>query len=101
MFLFVAVLIAGFAKVGRILQEAEAEPVNTQFLTWTLGCILFGHAVTFSSISYFDQTVVFLYLALACIGSLQVGEPASAPLELDDAEQRAPISLPYLRGNGF
>jgi hypothetical protein len=39
-------------------------------MIWTLGAILFGHAATWMSVSYFDQTVVFLYLILAAIGAV-------------------------------
>lgn len=78
--LFIWVLIVAFKRVGKCLQVNKNAPVDRQFLVWTLGSILFGHATTFVSISYFDQTVVFLYLVLACIGSLQVLRPAAAPI---------------------
>jgi O-antigen ligase len=79
MILFIAILAAAFSAVGKALDSHQEAPVEDQFLIWTLGAILFGHAVTFFSISYFDQTVVFLYLILAAIGSLRAGyEPVTA-----------------------
>jgi hypothetical protein len=71
MLLFVGVLASGFATLGRALRLNEGEPVEKRFLLWTLGAILFGHAATMISVSYFDQSVVFLYLVLAGIGSVQ------------------------------
>jgi hypothetical protein len=79
MLLFISLLVAGFNRVGKALQANKNAPADRQFLIWTLGAILFGHVTTFVSISYFDQTVVFLYLALACIGSLQILPPAPVP----------------------
>jgi hypothetical protein len=70
MSLFIGVLVAGFASVGRALRLEGDAKGEGQFSTWLLGAILFGHAATFFSISYFDQSVVFLYLLLAMIASL-------------------------------
>ena len=72
MLLFIGILGAGFAAVGRALRSRQKVLADRRFLVWTLGAILFGHATTFLSVSYFDQTVVFLYLVLAAIGSLKV-----------------------------
>lgn len=81
MILFLSVLLAGFGAVGRALRRNKHAPVERRFLIWTLGAILFGHATTFLSVSYFDQTIVYLYFVLAAIGSLQALQPvmASAP----------------------
>lgn len=67
--LFIAVLLGGFSLVGRHLRrldDADAAP-RTAFLMWSLGATLFAHAANFMSVSYFDQSVLFLYLALAAI----------------------------------
>ena len=80
MLLFVAALIVGFSFVGRAVQVYEGAPFEKQFMIWTLGAILFGHAVTFLSVSYFDQSIVFFLLVLSAIGSLparrNVADPA-------------------------
>jgi hypothetical protein len=70
MFLFIGILSCGFAAVGKALVTHRELPSDQQFLIWSLGAILFGHAVTFLSVSYFDQSVVFFYLILGAIGSL-------------------------------
>ncbi len=77
MLLFMGVLWVGFASVSKSLRLARNAPGSSQFLIWTLGSILFGHTITFMSISYFDQTIVFLCLVLACISSLQVWKPTT------------------------
>jgi multidrug transporter EmrE-like cation transporter len=75
--LFVCVLIAGFISVGRALRLKENHP-DEQFLIWTLGAILFAHAATMISVSYFDQSIIFLYLVLAAIGSVLAAALAEA-----------------------
>jgi hypothetical protein len=87
MALFVGVLFAAFSRVGRALRANENAPIEDQFLIWTLGCILLGHAVAIFSISYFDQTFIFLQLALAAIGSLQVSARATVPVTAGTAVQ--------------
>ena len=60
--------------VHGVLEESDPEaPDQEQFLIWCLGSILFSHAATMISVSYFDQSVFFLYLVLAAIGSLRIG----------------------------
>jgi hypothetical protein len=77
--IFVAILTVGFNAVGRLLRANEGAPVEQQVFFWTLGAILFGHAVTFVSISYFDQSAVFFYLLLASIVSLEAVGLAAVP----------------------
>jgi hypothetical protein len=85
MLVFICILIIGFVSISKALRLNKNAPVKEQFLIWTLGSILFGHAATMISTSYFDQSIVFLYLVLAAIGSLIACVP---PL----AENGRPIS---------
>lgn len=72
MVLFVLVIAKGFSFVGQqTCQRNGNEIVTTSpFVMWALGAALFSHASTLISISYFDQSIVFLYLTLAgvCAG---------------------------------
>jgi hypothetical protein len=69
MLLFIAILAKGFSFVGQSLQQADKLQSESPFIIWSLGSSLFSHAATFISVSYFDQTFVFLYLTLAMISS--------------------------------
>lgn len=64
--LFVATLAVGFSFVGRAIRQQPGSR-QRQFFVWTLGASLFAHAATSISVSYFDQSFVFLYLTLAAI----------------------------------
>lgn len=71
MLLLTLMLIAGFRGVGRGLRQSEGASPEQGFLIWTLGAILFGHAVNLFGISLFDQSIVFFYLVLASIGAVR------------------------------
>ena len=67
MLLFIAILAKAFSFVGRetSMQGESGVEDGSRFVLWALGSALFVHAVSFMSISYFDQSVVFFYLVLA------------------------------------
>jgi len=69
MLLFIIILITGFSFLGKTLRNMTDTSQKMHFTVWTLGASLFGHAATFLSVSYYDQSFVFLYLTLALIGS--------------------------------
>jgi hypothetical protein len=69
MLLFIAILAKAFSFVGQTLRNGLDLPFEYQFMLWALGASLFAHAATMISVSYFDQSFVFIYLTLALIGS--------------------------------
>jgi hypothetical protein len=85
MLLFIGMLVSSFSAIGRALRSLERGPVQEQFVVWTLGAILFGHAATFFSVSYFDQSIVFLLLAFAAVGSVGAAAAMEAPVESEVA----------------
>jgi hypothetical protein len=70
MLLFIVILAKGFSFVGQTLRKSADLPRESQFMVWALGASLFAHAATFISVSYFDQSFVFIYLTLAAISSV-------------------------------
>lgn len=73
MLLFIIVLAKGFSFVGQTLRQGANLPSESRFMIWGLGAALFSHSATFVSVSYFDQSFVFIYLTLAVIGSVYSG----------------------------
>lgn len=71
MLLFIAILVRGFAFVGQVATQEGETDTNQAFVAWGLGAALFVHAATFMSVSYFDQSAVFLYLNLAAISTIR------------------------------
>jgi hypothetical protein len=69
--LFILQIGKGFlyaAKTIRHYLEMKQDS-QTAFAVWALGASLFNQAVTCISISYFDQSFIFLYAILAAISS--------------------------------
>jgi hypothetical protein len=93
MLLFIAVLATGFAFVGaRLRDESDGAP-HRQFFLWALGSSLFAHAATFVSVSYFDQSFLFLYLSLGAIGSVRAEKVAMSALPVSGVQRRPPIRI--------
>ena len=67
MALFIATLVTAFSMVGGALRGSGATAARLRWLVWGLGVSLFSHAVTFFSVAYYDQSMVFLYMNLAMI----------------------------------
>lgn len=74
MLLFIAMLAKGFAFVGQKTTKwiGSLPSSPSSFLMWALGSSLFAHTATFMSVSYFDQSVIFLYLTLAAICAVRL-----------------------------
>lgn len=101
MFVFIIVMAAAFSTVGKALALARNESKQQRFHIWVLGAILFGHAVSFMSVTYFDQSIVFLYFSFALIGSVYavkavavVRRPA-APVEVVPPASPTAASAPH------
>jgi hypothetical protein len=75
MFFFIMVLAIAFNTVSRMMRENAGGGIAYRFLAWTLGATLFGHIWNFFTITLYDQSVVFLYLILACIGAIRTMQP--------------------------
>ena len=86
MFAFIAVLVAAFRALGKVMQIGKDSPFEERFMIWTLGAILFGHAVTFLSISYFDQSIVFFLMLVAGIGSQSLRRAVVQPVKIPVTE---------------
>lgn len=94
MLLFIAILAMGFSFVGRMLSQFPELSPQSQFMIWALGASLFVHSVTFISVSYFDQSFVFIYLSLAVIGSLWSGTVLNSRGEIASGQRAHGVILP-------
>jgi hypothetical protein len=82
MILFMLQIMKGFSYAGKTIRyylESNGYD-STAFVVWSLGASLFVHAVSCISVSYFDQSFIFLYLGLAAINSAWSEAMAQAPL---------------------
>ena len=84
MLLFIAMLYMGFSLVGKMLWQEDDLTQESRFMVWALGASLFVHAVTFISVSYFDQSSMFIYLTLAAIGSAYSSTITAQPIDITE-----------------
>jgi hypothetical protein len=71
MLLFIGMIALCFRQLGRRLRVLYSEDAGADAkATWCIGVALFAHALSFVSVAYFDQLVVFWYFLLACVSSL-------------------------------
>jgi hypothetical protein len=57
----------GFAAVGKIAKTFQTADFAMGIAAWSMGAALFAHAISFISVSYFDQIQVFWYFLMAAI----------------------------------
>jgi hypothetical protein len=95
--LFAAVVWVGFSYIGKTLRRSKSMSKEERYVVWSLGAILFSHALTFLSICYYDQTAVFYYFLLAVIASVYSStfrKPARAVSAAVSAAAAGPASAP-------
>jgi hypothetical protein len=71
MLLFIAVVTKAFSLIGTAAKDVEGQPASENFIVWALGSMLLAHAVTFFSVSYYDQSITFVFLTFAAAAGLQ------------------------------
>lgn len=69
MLLVIAMLVAAFRFVGRILKNENLHQED-EFMVWCMGAGLVAHAATSISVAYFDQSMIFFWLNIAVISSM-------------------------------
>ncbi len=83
--LFISLLVKSFKVLGKSISRPGHEQHATRMLIWSLGVALFAHMISFISVSYFDQIVVFWYLLLAMVslvGTLALSQDAKKAFAL-------------------
>jgi hypothetical protein len=86
MALFIAIVAAAFATAGS-LRRASASDRSAELFAWSLGVALFVHCMNFIGVSYFGQTVLVWWLALAMVVSLATAARGGAVSGLADGRR--------------
>jgi hypothetical protein len=70
MILFIAIIVLCFKAIGRTVRTDDTHNSTREArLLWAFGAALFTHAITFISVSYFDQNFVNWYMLLAFVST--------------------------------
>ena len=97
MLLFMGALGVAFRYVGQCLRAAEEGSWEDQFFIWALGAALLGQAATCISVSFFDQSYMFLFMNLALISSLWAAQNRTASeqsIEEEDQQESEEFANP-------
>jgi O-antigen ligase len=68
--LFVLIIVQCFKALGIAEKKENHHSIEKQFFIWAIGISLFSHVISFLSITYFDQNIIYWYLLLAIISVL-------------------------------
>lgn len=81
--LFIALFVFAFSNIGKTIKNTDKSEFISLIFVWSIGASLFAHMVSFISVSYFDQSIVFFYLTLALIGAvtMKILPPPTKPAE--------------------
>lgn len=83
MSLFIWMFVTGFQNVGTAIRSDATD--KNMFLCWAVGASLFAHAVTCVSVSYFDASVMFLYLTFAATTAALYNGSGLAPVAVQQS----------------
>jgi hypothetical protein len=67
MILFIVIIVLCFRRVGLAIKAWDVAKGVPKYLPWALGSTLFAHIVTYMSVSYFDQMIIYWYFLIAMI----------------------------------
>jgi len=73
---FVLVPVLAFRRIGLFLRTRHLSRMRL-VVVWAMGVCIWVHMVNFVSVSYFGQTIIVWYLALALAGGLPYGGEGS------------------------
>lgn len=75
MLLFIALFVKAFWQVGRAIRL----PIESKdrFFAWAVGAALFSHASTCLSVSYYDHSIIFLYMTFAASSAILFSDAAT------------------------
>jgi hypothetical protein len=86
-----------FHRLGLRMRELRAQNDPTELVLWCAGMSLATHAISFVSISYFDQMYVVFYMLLGAVNGLVAGIPLSRTPPASKAQVTEPIEARPLR----
>ena len=66
-FLFIGAFVMCFKVLGRALRVAHESSREQEVVLWSLGCTLFAHVMTLTSVQYWDQMEIAFYMLFALI----------------------------------
>jgi hypothetical protein len=70
--LFILLIVMSYKYIGHELNIAKSKPKHMEIVVWCLGVSLFAHLLSFISVTYFDQMMIYWYLLLSIIAVMNM-----------------------------
>jgi hypothetical protein len=70
MLLFIGILLVSFRRLGRRMTSMRKAGDTNEFMLWCFGSALFAHAVTFLTVTYYDQSSIYFCLLIGAVPAL-------------------------------
>jgi hypothetical protein len=93
----IGMLVTAFRLITRRMAELGSAESPDEFVLWCAGTALATHAVSFISISYFDQMYIFFYLLLGAVPGLVVSTSIDQPVTTIKPPVMEPVPVKPLR----
>lgn len=90
--LFIWLIVSCFKTTGVAIRTEALDSFQEKFMIWSLGCTLLSHVVSFFSVTYFDQIIIFWYMLIAMIVAL-VHDKKENPHVSDMRESQAAVPV--------
>jgi hypothetical protein len=71
--LFIWLIVKCFKATGWAVRDETRFSFPERFFIWSMGCTVLGHVVSFFSVSYFDQMILFWYFIIGASAVLVLG----------------------------
>jgi hypothetical protein len=88
LFAFLMIIVCSYRCIYSMMKSLSGQYKEYTMIVWSFGAVLFVHLVSFISVCYFDQIVVFWYLLLAMTSSLFAHNLVSEPVSYHDTDIR-------------
>jgi len=62
--LFICLIVKCFKATGSAVRDEAKFSLPERFFIWSIGCAVLGHVISFFSVSYFDQMILFWYFII-------------------------------------
>ena len=90
--LFIWLIVNCFKTTGVAIRSEALDSFPEKFMIWSLGCTLLSHVVSFFSVTYFDQIIIFWYMLIGMIVAL-VHDKKETPHVSDMRESQAAVPV--------
>jgi hypothetical protein len=83
MIMFIGLLVSAYKRIGEGRAFAHAAGLHRrEMMAWVVGASLTAHAVSYLSVTYFDQMIVFWFLGLSAAAAVGAYQRVESPRSL-------------------